>query len=432
MEILRKDIMIYVCEPQCKSGSHESFNSGFLHGLGEIYNDIYFYAEKTHIIYIKSYLSLRNSSCIKKINYKEITFLNNINDFRQLFFYYKIFNNIFKRITENDKILFLSTNPMALFILNKLVKKQKYKNIILNIVLHGGIEELIPIQKNNLLANTRLNIISSKPLEKNNKVIYFIKKIYRFVRYRIKAILLETYNSLNHAFFNYKSFFSNKRDLSSFNFIVLSKHILNNLHINNSTFKMKLCFLPCIFPLNPVEIKNDYPKLAIFGYGTGNGLFEEFLEKLDNLNPSKKYEIRLISTRSYQGIERYKNITLNRSNFIPRIEYEKLAEDIDFFINFYDPSQYRISCPGSILEAIMYRKPVIYIGNECFDSYNSLAGPIGIRAGSTENFALIVFDIIEKWPFERERIYKFKENIEKVINIIDFTTQLKNDSSIIL
>ena len=430
--------MIYVCEPQCKQGSHESFNSGFLHGLYEVYNDVCFYAEKTHIQYIKSYLNLRNSQCVNNIVYREITFPNNIYSFRQLIFYKKIFKSILNQISENDKMLLLSANPMILFLLCSLSKKDKYKNIVFNIVLHGGIEEeLAPyiLPKCETINNNR-NIKKSGVLNKLSRISeksviylfkYSVKTIWQFFRHSI----IKPYITLYKALYNHRSFFSESRDLSSFNFIVLSKHILDNLHIDNKTFKMKLCYLPCIFPPKTTDTVNDYPKFAIFGYGVDNGLFEDFLDQLDKLNPSKRYEIRLVSMRGYSGIGKYRNITFNNNGFIPRQEYEKMAEDIDYFINFYDPSQYRLSCSGSIIESIMYRKPVIYIGNECYDSFNSLAGPIGIMAGSTQNFASIVFNIIENWPEELQRINEFKRNIEDVIQIIDISTQLKNDKSII-
>ena len=442
--------MIYVCEPQCKKGSHESFNSGFLHGLKAIDNEICFYAEKTHLQYIKSYLLLRGQNT-EHIIYNKINFPDNIYNFMQIFSYYKIFSNILNQVSKDDKLLFLSITPMALFVLYNLQKKQKYKNIIFNIVLHGEIEELYPKvsletltvenQDENIKNHTQKSIsllqrISGKPI--NYLIKRTIKGTWHFLYRSINNIINNTMSNtvksldkLNKTIFTYKSFLSNNKDLSSFNFIVLSKHILNNLHIDNTTFKMKLCYLPCIFPSITIKIINDYPKFAIFGYGTDNGLFEKFLEQLNILNPSKKYEIRLISVRRYPDIDKYMNITFNEKDFIPRHEYEKLAEDIDYFLNFYDSSQYKLSCSGSIIEAIMHRKPVIYIGNECYDSFNSLAGPIGIRAGNAKNFAEIVFDIIENWPCDLRRINEFKKNIEDVTNIINLTTQLKNDKSII-
>ena len=425
--------MIHICEPQCKNGSHESFNSGFLHGLWKEYSEISFYAEKTHIQYIKAYLQLRGSQSLDNILYKEIQFPATIYDSGRILFYNRIFKNILNKTSKNDKILFLSITPLALFILHFLGKKRK--DITFNVVLHGGIEELTSI----LLP--KLEPYLSKPKERGQtkqiarksfwaRISSMPKKLFAFKKKNEKRFI-KTNVAIFNSIFNYRNFFSKNRDLSSFNFIVMSKHIMKNLDIENKTFKKKLCYLPCIFPQKKSSVVNDYPKFAIFGYGADNGFFEDFLEQLDILNPSKNYEVRLISTRGYSGIAKYKNITLNKNSFVPRPEYEKMAEDIDYFLNFYDPSQYRLSCSGSVIEAVMYRKPVIYLGNESYDSFNSLAGPIGIRAGTIENFAAIIFNIIETWPQELQNILKFKENIENVIEIIDISKQLKNDKLIL-
>ena len=50
--------MIVICEPQCKSFSHEKVNSGFLYALRLAFpNDrLVFYAHYSHIVSIKSIL----------------------------------------------------------------------------------------------------------------------------------------------------------------------------------------------------------------------------------------------------------------------------------------------------------------------------------------------------------------------------------------
>ena len=430
--------MIHVCEPQCKKGSHENFNSGFLYGLREKYGELTFYAENTHIQHIKYFFELRKIDYRKNISYININLLDNIYDFRQLIYYRKIFYNIIRKFSKNDKIIFLSINPMALFALFNISNKKKYKNIKFNIVLHGGIEDLYTHSKK---VKPNKNNSNTSNYEKENFFLFFyllIKYIWRIFRYSIPKFFSYTIpnkiynylNNLNKFLYNHKSFFKKNKDLSSFNFIVLSKHILNNLRIENITFRMKLLFLPCIFFPIINQNNNDYPKFALFGYGTDNGLFEEFLEELENLKPTKNYEIRLISSRGYSGIEKCNNLTQPIKTYIPRQEMEIMSEDIDYFLNFYDKYQYRLSCSGSIIESIMLRKPVIYIGNENYDSYNNLSGPIGIRTGNTQNFAKIVFNIIENWPSDQKNISIYKLNIEKVIKIIDINNQLKNNSNI--
>jgi hypothetical protein len=296
--------------------------------------------------------------------------------------------------------------------------------------MHGGLENVIPSRPKRAEKHCFFKKGENLNIFRITKRI--IKKI--ISGYYISGILCSLINAITNIFFADYKVFLEKNDLSSFNFIVLSKHIQKNLprYIKNQNFKTSLIYLPCIFPQIISQETNSYPKFAIFGYGTDNGLFEQFLDRLKVASPTKKYEIRVISMRHYRCPEGLNVTFVGKGDFIQRCEMEKCAEDIDFFLNFYGPDTYRLSCSGSIIEAIMYDKPVIYLRNECYDSFNSITGPIGFRAEDVYSFSQIVYHIIESWPSTLEKITEFKNNIKDVKEIIDITNQLKVNPLLIL
>jgi hypothetical protein len=428
--------MIYVYDLFCRDGSHESCNSGFIYGLKNI-SDVTFFADRTHIQAIKEYFQLRNVDVPYNLTFKKI----NVPKYKNIKFYF-IYNRFLRFILDEivekneNKLLFLTSNPFLLHMLLNLSRTRKYKKIIFNIVLHGELEQLVSKPSNNYSKKIT-------PEKKDRQVT--LQKVLRIIKRCITGhyliMFLRSLDKISDSIFeritkiligDLKTFFSQKNNLSAFNFIVLSKYIYENLpkYIKNSTVKMNWVYLPCIFPKWISRVENKYPKFAIFGYGSDNGLFEQLLSELAFLSPSKKYEIRLISMRNYDT-HQYKNVTSIGGEFIPREKMEKYAEDIDYFLNFYDKEDYMVSCSGSIVEAIMLKKPVIYLGNDCYDSFNALMGPIGIKTRNINLFAKMVFDIIENWPCNIKNIMEFKKNIKDVQNLIDIRNRLRSDSNII-
>ena len=102
--------MIVICEPSCKSFSHEKINEGFIYIINKLHSDdILFLAHKTHWAVLKKSL-LKNKVDISRINFVNISVDTN-GSFDLLYSLKNIFK--LKRISKKynlEKIIFLSSS----------------------------------------------------------------------------------------------------------------------------------------------------------------------------------------------------------------------------------------------------------------------------------------------------------------------------------
>ncbi len=90
---------------------------------------------------------------------------------------------------------------------------------------------------------------------------------------------------------------------------------------------------------------------------------------------------------------------------------EKYVQDIDIFLIIYDKSRYRLSCSGSILEALSYTKPILHLSNDSVNYFNRQEAPIGFCCDDLEELANKMVEIIDNYSSYEDELQGFRDNI---------------------
>ena len=407
--------MIVVCEPQCKSISHEKVNSGFLYGLRLAFPEdkILFYADQTHIDAIKNILN-HDKIDIGNIEYAPIQFFNTESIYAFVR-YYTLLAKIFMQVIalNLDKIFFLSFSPKILYLVKKLKQKSKFSSLKFSFVLHGDFENIakkdvaINIDPDDfdfpeLKATLKDKLLKLSLTDVPQKAFHAGKKITR----KLTAPFV---NRFNRNFTNEKII--PWQHSADYKYIALAPYIVTNAaaYINVNELGFSSVVLPTVFAPPTSQPENDYPKFAIFGFGNPKKL-RKILLKLSQKGIEKPYEIRVIGMDS--GLEMFSNVFCpSPGKRLPRDEMEKYALDIDLFLNLYTKNQYRLSCSNSILESLSYMKPVLHFDNDCLNFFDTKDLPIGICCDNDEQYVGAMIDIINNYDEYHKRLSLFRENI---------------------
>lgn len=402
--------MIVVCEPQSKGISHEKVNSGYIYGLSLAYpkEKIIFFADRSHYKELKDMFK-SNRTPVQNLKHLPINF-NAGKSFSILGIvrYYLLLKKIFDKLLtlEANRIFFLSTNPIILYVIKKLKQQSKYKNICCTFVLHGELEDIaninykepyIPVFKNrskfNLLRPGVILLLVRQRLAQpfiwlNSNYSLIFKKMLR-----VKKILMWQHSN-------------------QYKYIVMSPHILANAkeYLDTDYLNFHTIILPIIFAKPTRPPNNEFIKFAVFGYGDSAQMFE-MLTILSRKKAAKPYEIRIISMDS-RGTEGFPNITrLSQGRVLTRKEMEDATGDIDIFINLYDKTRHRFGCSLSIFEAFSYLKPVLHLSNPGYNYFNKPAKPIGFRTENLNDFVRKMRDMIENCHLYKKELMMFRENM---------------------
>jgi len=406
--------MIVICEPSCKSFSHEKINEGFLYVLNKVNanNDILFLAHKSHWNVLKKYLKRNN------VNTSRIKF-HHINIFRSsllsLLNSLKLIHKL-KKI-KCEKIIFLSTPKVLMYCLKNIVSLNKNKFF----VLHGELEEL-----------AEKIVIFDGYEDRPKENIY--KKIKKIGLNALHEKAIQTINIID-PFTKYLKKYSfrkliEKNHDSSFNYVVISKHIFDNLKskINVDELNIDYIHYPQLSNKNENLSKNSYPKFAIFGYGDSKMLYNLNLI-LKNLNIQSPFEIRIIGMDN-RGTSSFPWVTFpSNGKTLTRNEMESLLIDIDFNLILYTKDRYSLSCSGSIIEAISYCKPIIHLENPCISFYNK-NDSIGFECPDLISIANKIKEIVLNYNQELANIESFKINLEKSRDFLSPDNNLKRFSQV--
>ena len=409
--------MVVVCEPSCKSFSHEKINEGFIYVIYKLHpDDILFLAHKTHWAVLKKSL-LKNKVDISRINFVNISVGTN-GSFDLLYSLKNIFK--LKRISKKynlEKIIFLSSSKALLFCLKNILPLDFKKYF----VLHAELEELRDEIK---LDEQFIEMPIQSTIQKLKKINFKIFKN----RFNLILKRLDPFqNFINkHAI---KHLIEQKHD-SSFNYLVISEHIYINLKNKIDLKNLNISYVN--YPQLSYDIltktNNKHPKFAIFGYGDSKMLYNLNLI-LERLNIKSPFEIRIIGMDN-RATSTFPWITFpSNGQTLSRTEMESLLEEIDFNLILYTKDRYSLSCSASIIEAISYEQPIIHLENPCISYYNKNES-IGYECADLTSMAKKINDIVLNYNQELNNIKSFKINLATSRGFLSPDNNLKRISKV--
>ena len=406
--------MIIVCEPQCKSFSHEKINSGFLYGLRLAYptEKIRFYAHNSHIQAIKEILR-HDKVVIDDIEYFPISF-HSSSGVKAIVVYYFILKKLLKDslLNEVDKIFFLSFTPMLLYLIKKFKEKNEFSAMKFSFVLHGAFEEIVQsVYKSSAIS------VPAKPTKKISENLRRLtldkitRKIARIIGDRWDRAISIPWNWISKNFFGFKKIFLWNHS-EDFRYISLAPYATTNASKYIDIVKLNIynVFFPSVFVEPLDQPNNEYVKFAVFGYGN-SAMLQKILLELSKRTINSNYEICIIGMDN-SGTDNFKNIVCpSPGRPLSRSDMEKYAFDIDMFLILYEKNRYRLTCSASIIESLSYMKPVIHFQNECIDFFNNPLNPIGISCSDVKEYVDAMERFINNYQLHISQLHLFRNNI---------------------
>jgi hypothetical protein len=397
--------MIVVCEPQCTGTSHEKVNSGFLTLVRRAYPGevIRFYADRSHVENLQQILALDGVS-VEPLEHRDLD-VRDANSVSGVVSYQRQFKRML-RDAEADgcrEILFLSGNPMLLHLLKRLNTELRLR---LAFVLHADFEDVGNAQ----FADVHGTAVPEPTLRQKLGMIELRELPAKTANY-VKARVAARYARI------WKERFRTREQLlwragDDYHYIALAPHVAVNAaeYLDLSKVHLHVVEMPINFaPQKPVPA-NDHLKFATFGYGDPASL-RAVVDHLAELRPERDYEIRIIGMDN-RTLENIPHVSCpSPGKALPRAEMERYAEDIDAFLILYGRDRYRLSCSGSILEAISYVKPVIHIGNACVEAFDRAERPIGFRCDDLAAAAALMKRMIDDPAAYRNTLQERRNNI---------------------
>lgn len=424
--------MIIIVEPQCIGDLHEMVNASFLYGMcrEKCSDKIIFYADNSHQKCVKDILD-KNNLFPENLEFIPVDIpKGGIFRLSKFFLYFRLFYRILSSASKFkvDTIIFFSIYSYNLIIL-KILLKYRYPGLFrIKIIIHGILEQ-IRIPTSHFLLNRIQNIKYALMLYPDLDLQYIV----------LSPSILK--NLIIHS------------PCLSKNFIAIHlPYLYNNTQ----------CILPKSEPLvfatigkgNPFFIKqianrilderlsNQSCEFWIIGNNCGNLYHDSygrrFVQTISYLKKNvkdgtwiKKIIELPVSIRSYfHPIQEPENQNLkcvSGGRKLSRNEMDHYLKDVDYILFFYHQNTYKLTASGSFFDAISYKKPMIFLGNDFFDFYFSRYR-IGYRAETVNEITGIIKRIIEdNGEFE---IYNgFLREIGRFREEINIESELKKLSS---
>lgn len=386
--------MIVVCEPQCRSISHEKVNSGFLTALRLAYPDdeLRLYAHASHNEALRDILS-HDKVAVDRLDYRSLTFEDSYS-FRGLIFNYRALRRLFLECKASGvhRVFFLSFSPALLHLVKRLKAEAPFRDFQFSLVLHGDFENIAG--PSTLLGPAPV----SEPLGDKLRSLslgQLPRRAAAFVRDQARYHYGRGHRALFDRLFRTKEQLL-WRSSPDFHYIALSPHIAKNAaqYIDTDALDIRTVMMPInLAPIAPAP-RNDKLRFATFGYGDVPALLT-VARHLSALGITRDYEVRVIGM-GHRAFAAYPHFTTpSTDRRLSRAEMETHARDIDIFLVLYGPDRYRLSCSGSILEALSYVKPVLHLPNACIDEFDRADAPIGFRCADLSALAAKMKALIE-------------------------------------
>ncbi|WP_031526311.1 hypothetical protein [Dyadobacter crusticola] len=376
--------MIYVSDISSVSIQHEQFNKSFLNLLQNTFpdEDITFFAEEDHLRIVRA--------GVQGINFNPISVYNRRGGFKEFIRAYKQFkklNELIYLAKQNNasRLLILLIHPFAQF----LFKIFGAKNFPIYIVAHGELESL---KFNKHFVNKIWGTFQKHTLSRISKNISYIilgKSIYRNLVEVLPAFASQTVIILDHPY----------------PFTVPAK-----VHKSSS---------PVVFSTLGVATK-----------AKNSHYFFQLAKEAQVLNRRYKFNI---CGRVYPNMQAFLNEYVNyRADFGPlsREELDKLTQESHFTVFYYENSDYSLCSSGSFWDSINAEIPMLYVKNDYFDYYASIAGPIGIPFNSPQELNSYLLTEFKEEIIDSEAYRQYISNIQRFKNEYmsseNLTRQLKN------
>lgn len=353
--------MIVLIEPQCIGFAHEQVNAGFLRGYLLAYPEekIIYFAEKEHINCIREILNSFSISS-KEIDFVEAE-IPDANRLSSIFRYYFLIKKVFHYAYEEkcNRIAFLSIHTYSLIPLKVLLKFRYNRFFKIHIIIHGIIES---VKKSNYLISW----------DSSNKVLNLTSKYFWF----LGAEPLSNPGPCNN--FLYEKLFKSSLNLfgnKNITYFVFRPDSLNK--IKELLPKIKQYFdcidHPYLYTKKNLECKllhSDIKVFATLGQGNLNAVNEVVRDISQSISSSDNFEIRIVGGKTNQESGDFEQIKITGKNrALTREEIEKQMIDVHYVLFFYSDDFYELMTSGSFFDAISYKKPIIFMKNNCFDYY---------------------------------------------------------------
>lgn len=376
--------MIKIIESLKTGNEHVLVNAKMIEIFTSIFKDsIKVYAEKKHVEILKKY---NNNIEYKKI---KVTGHGKGKVKSVIHFLRSIFYNVSFLIlsSKNDKIIYLSTNPIGLIIMkivNYILKREVY------MVCHSELEFLI---------------------SENDKYLSTIyKKIAKIYRWSF-----------------------NKVEKDSIKYIVLGESIKRNLiKIVKKTDYKNLLVIDLPYEYNKMEEKIEKTKkiklgcIGIASTAKGTEKIFEIAEVFKDKIIDNKINLSIIGKLT-EDVKKFKNDYveyLNDNVMLPREEYDNKIKELDYILYFYPKDSYKLIASGAFFDAIALEKPIIAIENDFFRYYFDRFGDIGYLCNNLEDMKKILYDIESKQ--DEYSVYKNRiKEVKQKLSISCIVEQLK-------
>jgi glycosyltransferase involved in cell wall biosynthesis len=335
------DIIVY--EPECVGYAHELVNAGFLAHLSALVDSVSFYADRQHYECIGRFLKGNNQT--KSIVHYPIRVVNTDLFFRELF--WKLFQTIrifnHARHSLSKKVLFLSITSLHLLLVKLLLLV--YRDLSVDIVLHGVIEELNKKPPRFWRLKRYITFGTVFPRATSNRIAYIL--ISPLIQRKLQSLFPKVEN-----------------------IFAVDHPLVPGLIVPK---KQKDTIVFCsIGNINPSR-------------GSSNLLaFDAILKKSGGT-----YEYKVLGKVSgVAALDQTSLQVLNR--WCGREELDLIMQDVDYVFIPYQPGSYAFTVSGVLFDAIRYGKPIIALRTDVIDYYFKKYGNIGFLADTVDDLERIV------------------------------------------
>ncbi len=402
--------MIFVCEPQCTGHSHEKVNSGFLSTLAAAYpgETIRLYADASHY---RGLLEVLARDGIAPLPLEHRTFVVG-NPLRIVgaWSYYRQLQTMLRDTVAAGvgHVFFLSGSPIIHHLVKRLKASPELGGLRFTFVLHGSFEEIA--ERPPVAASGP----SALPTQRS-----FLQRLRAIEPMKLPGLVMRVaHTSLSARYTAAWARHLREKDQllwrhsADFRYIALARHVRANAaqYLDVDALDIHAVDMPINFAPVAAAPDNDHLKIATFGYGDAAGM-RQLAALLAERELTRPYEIRIIGMDN-SGLEGYPNIYCpSPGKPLSRADMERHAAEMDAFLILYGKDRYRLSCSGTIFEAISYCKPALHIGNPSVTQFESEAAPIGFQRDDLAALADLIADMVNDYPRYRPLLAERRANL---------------------